>query len=684
MLGLDFETYSDLDLTVVGLDNYVNSPNFQSLIAAIAEITPSGSITSTAYELWPGSTERAVFEERLTRYSAQQIAAHNAMFEEVVMRREGWRRNQMLIDTAVISRCAGASSSLEKAGPQLLGMHKMEVGKRLVKKFSTGPTPPTPESVKDDPDWDLYKHYCRVDAEVSLSLAVRTALGSEGIPYRNTADMNLRGWYVDMPAVERMMELVERNQRQALEEFRAMHDPKGELNLNSTPQLAKWCADRKIKASSFNEENVERLLGILSRRTTLTPDQQAVFDMLRTKQILGGSAVKKLPVIKELTSKVDGRLRHQYIHAGAGQTRRATGVGAQLQNLKRLNGKPKDMSELFDPDCSWTNTDIADNLRQVLMAEHPDSVLVVADFSSVESRGLAYLAGAEWKLDAFRNGRDMYKVQATLIYHICYDAVTKEQRSIGKVGELSCGYGAGSGAVHDFAKGMHVPLSLEQAQTLVDDYRRTNPEIVNLWNTLDRLLDQAMSSNILGNPASQIREELGNGLTISFTVSRSLDSITALNPLARDVHIKLANKHGFRMDRVFRGVYRRGRQICYHKPSPNVNGPLWKDDYIDPKTKQRRFYSIYGGKLAGILTQSLCREIFVKSVAHIEEELTLSKQGQLIGQFHDEIIIETSPENPPDQTAFLSTVRRHMRKGAANLPGFPLDAEVHCDRRYIK
>lgn len=684
MYGLDFETYSDVDLPTVGLDNYVNSPNFQPLIGAIAEVNSWGSITSAAFELWPGSSERAAFYQKLRNHTARVLAAHNAMFEEVVMRREGWWLDQQMVDTAVLSRCQGASSSLEKAGPQLLGMHKMEVGRNLIKKFCTGPTPPTPESVKDDPDWELFKQYCRVDAKVSLSLALENEWSSEETPYRNTADMNLRGWYVDMPAVERMMELVERNQQQALEEFRELHDPKGELNLNSTPQLAKWCADRKIKAKSFNEENVERLLGILSRRSTLTPDQQAVWDMLRTKQILGGSAVKKLPVIKELTSKVDGRLRHQYIHAGAGQTRRATGVGAQLQNLKRLNGLPRDMSELFDPDCSWTNTDIADNLRQVFMAEHPDSVLVVADFSSVESRGLAYLAGAEWKLDAFRKGRDMYKVQATLIYHISYDAVTKEQRGIGKVGELSCGYGAGSGAVHDFAKGMHVPLSLEQAQTLVDDYRRTNPEIVNLWNTLDQLLDQAVGSDILGDPTPQIREELGNGLFISLTVTRSLDSITALNPLARDVHIKLENGFGFKMERVFRGVYRRGRQICYHKPSPNVNGPLWKDDYIDPKTKQRRFYSIYGGKLAGILTQSLCREIFVNSVAHIEEELTLSKQGQLIGQFHDEIIIETSPENQLDQAAFAYTIRKQMRKGAANLPGFPLDAEVHCDRRYIK
>src|SRR5690606_32660614 len=137
---------------------------------------------------------------------------------------------------------------------------------------------------------------------------------------------------------------------------------------------------------------------------------------------------------------------------------------------------------------------LAENIRQVFTSEHPDGRIIVGDFSSVESRGLAWLAGEQWKLDAYASGRDMYKVLASKIYNVYYDDVLKSQRQVGKVGELSCGYQAGAGAVNSFAENMGVEFSDGEATQLVKDWREANPHIVDLWERLDRLLNDALDS----------------------------------------------------------------------------------------------------------------------------------------------------------------------------------------------
>src|SRR5690606_6597077 len=126
-----------------------------------------------------------------------------------------------------------------------------------------------------------------------------------------------------------------------------------------------------------------------------------------------------------------------------------------MQNLKRLGSTPDDVSDVSD----WSLEDLSRNVRQIFTASRPDGALIVCDLASIESRGLAFLADAEWKLSAFRHGKDMYKVLASLMTGVPYDRIDKAQRMMGKVGELSCGYGAGPGAVKDFAEKMGVNLS---------------------------------------------------------------------------------------------------------------------------------------------------------------------------------------------------------------------------------
>jgi hypothetical protein len=139
---------------------------------------------------------------------------------------------------------------------------------------------------------------------------------------------------------------------------------------------------------------------------------------------------------------------------------------------------------------------------------------------------------------------------------------------------------------------------------------------------------------------------------------------------------------GTLLKRYFHGCYRRGRNVAYHKPSDRKTGDLWKNHYVDPKTKQVRFFELYGGKLAGILTQSLCREIFMRAAVSVAQWCEQSNQLQLVGQFHDELVVDWMP-------GILSSVvaeedLKVRMSDAAPMKSFPLAAEVHSDYRYIK
>ena len=264
-----------------------------------------------------------------------------------------------------------------------------------------------------------------------------------------TIDMNLRGWPVDEALLTWFEERYESNTARLDDDFRRKHDPAYELNINSLPQLQAWCRERGVRATSFNEQSVEMMLDRIEKKLltigfsyVAVNKLLAVQDLLLLKQALGGSALKKLEPLRKTLSP-DNRLHHQYLHAGAAQTLRTSGRGVQVQNIKRLANQV-DFSQGTPDELS--NPILATNMRQLFRAEEGNH-LYVMDFSAVESRGLAWLAGAKWKLDNYREGLDMYEVLASKMLNVPYESVSKDQRQTGKLGELSCGYGAGAGAV---------------------------------------------------------------------------------------------------------------------------------------------------------------------------------------------------------------------------------------------
>lgn len=693
-LGLDFETFSGVDITKVGLDNYINHPDFEPLLGAIAwRETPSSEISTHLYDFvqrrsplndFPGDLNLLVKDGRT-------LAAHNSMFEKLVLNRR-WPTQipaTRIVDTAVVARCMGADSKLENAAPQLLDptMRKHTEGKRLIRKFSTG-TRPSKDQVKDDPDWKLYGEYCVQDAKLSLLLAEKFALilQEKELRYQQLTDqMNRVGWKVDLDIVDTMQRLYEENKAALLDNFQLRSDPGRTLNLNSTVQLKKWCAERSIKATSFDEAHVSSLLTRLNKALqagrfsgSKLADVLEVVEMLKVKQALGGSSLSKLQKIKELTGP-DGRLRHQYMHVGAGQSYRTSSVGVQMQNLKRLDGNHLgDMDSMEENPGDWSNDKLAENLRQVFTATDPDGELVVGDFSSVESRGLAYVAGEDWKLDAYRKGQDLYRVLGAKIGGLTYDKVPKSHplRQTGKVGELACGYGAGAGAVASFAQGMGIEMTEAEAGDLVTDWRSINPMVVKMWNDLNDALHAAVKG-------TAYIVKLANDIVVRIAPIITPESLQLIHPGAQSLKVVMYARDKLFLSRVFHGCYLRGRDIIFYKASSKVNGPLWTDTYVNPKTKLLTYYKVYGGKLTGILIQSMCRQVFFNSLERLSRTLT-GTGVEIVGQFHDEIVVDWNPGRTKLSLDQVITIMENCMSIPGQLVGFPLEADIKHAHRYIK
>jgi DNA polymerase len=699
MVGLDFETYSDVDLPKHGLDRYTFGEHFRPLLAAVVWYDRKNphQYSSALMDFVEDYDEARRYLIELIK--DKYIVAHNAGFEQAVLHVMGIPvPSNRFIDSAVLARAAGAAGKLEAAAPQLLGVDKLESGYQLIKQFSIpGPYQEEAGSLAFDPrvreenidDWAEFARYCAVDAELSLRIAGRVLPFIRDKELSNmwvTMDMNQTGWYVDLPIVLEMQRRYLNNQALAEVAFRDLCDA-ADLNLNSFPQLQAWCAKRGVKASSFDEAHVERMLKSLDRKmespTLSDAKRQGYADvvmLLRTKQLLGGSSLKKLQTIVD-TVGLNGRLKDQYLHIGAGATFRTTGRGVQMQNLKRLGGSAADMEELLDDSIDWDNDKLASNLRQVFTARDSNGQLIVGDFSSVESRGLAWQAGEQWKLDAYAQGKDLYKVQAGLIFNKPYDLITKNERQIGKVGELACGYGAGGEAVRAFAEKMGVELTEGEAAKLVSDWRTANPRIVQYWADLDAALHMAIeqrSVETVALPYGWVR-------ILPTAAPQSLINQTGIDTLL-SLHIDMMRDDGTPLlSRVIHGTRIVGRNIQYFKPSERKTGDLWTDEFTDPKTKRLRKYTVYGGKLSGLLTQSLCREIFFDALRDVHRWAENVGNVELVGQFHDEIVLDWSRATQVGDVSLTKAIQMlEDYMSHTTLPGFPLAAEIKYDRRYTK
>ena len=740
---MDYETFSDVELggpNAKGLPNYVASPNFRPLMVCTSGGDAPAWFDFVMQDAWLGFdyiqhhdpngedyTEETIEEAWRFRLDYEEevghkLVAQNAPFERAVTKHMFPDFDvSIFVDSAVAARLMGADGSLKMASRQLTDEEKMEEGADLIQLFCVPnelyPMGATRELILKHghlEKWELFKEYCGVDANNGQEIRETVEQlveqfdptlveREDAYEFEVTYEMNQNGWHTDLPLVEKMEVRSWANDIIAQRIF--ARESEENINFNSHVQLKKFCEDRGVEAKSLDKYHLPVVLERTKARIEKLEDKEntpqiqkailllsEVVALLETKLEIGGSTLSKLPAIIRLVSS-DARLRDQYMHIGAGATYRTTGRGAQLQNIKKLDGDIKDMETIYDIKHHWSNGDMAGQLRQVFCSAHEDGRYLVADFVGVESRGRSFAAGEQWMLDAVREGLDPYKALVTrMVPGLAYDDVTPALRPRGKYTELSCGYQASGKAVQDFMFRLGFVISIEEATQNVIDWRAASPASVQLWYTLDDLVKDVVRYK------EPLYVELANGLTASIAPF-TLPSMEAQHPDSVSICVQLRRKDGTPLvTRFVHGCYfmkiGEREQLVYYKPAKSLGdeGLLWDNvnhtatqkanKGRDPKLPKLIVYnSMYGGKLTGILIQSMCREIYFESTLALARRLKDVPNALLIGQFHDETVVEWWPGEYSEEQ-----VKEMMEEAMTqtSIEDFPLSVEVKSAYRYIK
>lgn len=702
--AIDFETSSKTPIKATGMGPYFESSDFKVLMLGVAVLMKDGDILHAAFGVVPdyhlfSTALRALIDFRTPTY------AHNSEFEMATLARleadspETFKgaSELFILDTAVLARIYGAHPKLEWAGLQLTDQAKLTTsGKRFIDTFCLGQEL-TEEYMQEHAHiWNEGLEYVANDAVVSLVIArdYDDLSWDEWENFKITSLMNRNGWKVDTDLLDRMKVQSEHNSAMTLYTWHVKYKPlnaRGKpLNIKSWQQVKHYIEARRFDCPATDKITLakirKRAERALARKATPidTLDSEEVIALIDTKAELGGSSLSKLEAIRNRLCQ-DNRIRYQYVHAGAGQTFRTSGVGVQMQNLKRLGKNVIDLADV----SSLSNTQLADNLRQLFTAETVDDSLIVCDLSGIEARVLAWVAGERWKLDAIKEGLDLYKLLAVDLFYVDYDQISPEQRSDGKVGELGGGYGMGGIALQSYAEKMGVDRTEEQCVQIIGTYRKKNQKIVNLWYQLN----DAMIHALRDTQGLDIRTlSLGvpdGSCMVTFTArpeTSQLDAVMTGTQLLR-MDVEIYNDEGVRVHqffRIWRGAYlsrgKFGTEVTYHRtPVSPSKHKLWVDHSIDSDTQKKYPNKLYGGRLTGILIQSIAREIFFSMLKEINKHMRV----KMVGQFHDEVVIEV-PASSYSQAAMDAETMLVDLMSTSPSSELPISSSAGSNYRYIK
>lgn len=626
-LSIDLETFSDVDLKKCGVYKYASSPNFEILLFGVS--VDGGEVT--VYDLASGDT---VPEEIIRALSDDSVIkwAYNASFERVCL--SVWlRRNypqyfsSYSIEEDTVRnyldpsswRCSlvwgaymGLPLSLEGIGKVLkLENQKMAEGKALIRYFCV-PCKPTKANggrtrnlPEHDPvKWSTFIAYNKRDVETEM--AIQQKLSKFPVPeflweeYHLDQEINDRGIQLDMVLVEQAIAIDERSREELSAKMRqltALENP------NSVQQMKEWLTKHGLEVDCLDKKAVKELL------KTAPPELAEVLELRRQ---LAKSSVKKYQAMQNAVC-ADGRARGMFQFYGANRSGRWAGRLIQLQNLPQNHmthledarrlvraGDYALLSALYD-----SVPEVLSELIRTAFVPRDGYKFIVSDFSAIEARVLSFLAGESWRLKVFAENGDIYCASATAMFHVPVEkhGQNAHLRQKGKIAELALGYGGSVGALKSMGA-LEMGLAEEELQPLVDAWRTSNPNIVQLWWDVDN--------------------------AVKTTVRQRLDTET----------------HGIRF-RYRSGmlfiILPSGRQLCYVKPKMGTNkfgGESVTYEGVGSTKKWERIES-YGPKFVENIVQAISRDILMYAMR------TLS-HCFIVGHVHDELIIECSMDVSPD------------------------------------
>lgn len=530
-LSIDLETYSDQPLAKTGVYRYVESPDFEILLFAYSvDGAPVQQIDLACGEKIPSEILCALEDDKVTKW------AFNANFERICLSRflgyptgdylepDSWKCSM------VWAAYMGLPLSLEGAGA-VLGLEKQKLaeGKDLIKYFCQ-PCAPTKSNgqrtrnlPKHSPDkWLAFKKYNIRDVETEMSIQAR--LLKYPVPdsvweeYHLDQEINDRGVGLDMELVRQAIQMDGRSRSeltQAMKELTSLDNP------NSVQQMKQWLADNGVETDTLGKKAVAELLK--------TAPQQ-LQKVLTLRQQLAKSSVKKYQAM-ETAVCADGRARGMFQFYGANRTGRWAGRIIQMQNLPQNH--LDDLSEArglvraggFDA-LEMLYEDVPDTLSQLIrtaFVPQEDRKFIVADFSAIEARVIAWLAGEKWRQDVFAQGKDIYCASASQMFGVPVEkhGVNGHLRQKGKIAELALGYGGSVGALKAMGA-LEMGLQEDELPALVSAWRQANPKIVQFWWAVDHAVMDAVTRKTTTKTHGIIFSARNGMLFITLPSGRSL------------------------------------------------------------------------------------------------------------------------------------------------------------------
>ncbi len=656
-LSIDIESFSDVDLTKSGVYKYAESPNFEILLFGYSVNDGSVQVVDLARgEKIPDDILQALSDENVTKW------AFNAMFERiclsVYLRRnypqyfQSYSTNEDTVGDYLDPhgwKCSmtwaaymGLPLSLKSVGEVLkLTEQKMDEGKALIRYFSI-PCAPTASNggrtrnlpKHDINKWLLFKEYNKRDVEVEM--AIQQKLHKFPVPdfiwneYWLDQEINDRGIRIDMDVVRnaiRIDEITRENLTAEMQDLTALDNP------NSVQQMKEWLVQHGLEVDSLGKKDVQELL-------KTAPSGLAKVLMLR--QQLAKSSVKKYQAMQNAVCS-DSRARGMFQFYGANRSGRFSGRLIQLQNLPQnhlddLSGTRELIRSGNYNALAVKYDNIPDVLSQLIRTAfipREGYKFIVADFSAIEARVIAHVAGEKWVSDVFADNGDIYCETASRMFGVPVEkhGVNSELRVKGKQATLSCSYGGSVGALKAMGA-IEAGMKEEELKPLVDSWRAANPHIVQLWYDVDRCVKETVMKRILTETHS-----------LKFTYQSGMLFITLPS----------------------------GRRLAYVKPKIGINRFGSESVTYEGTGTAKKWERIesFGAKIVENCIQAIARDILCYAMQTLSHCL-------IVATVHDEIIIEC------DKSMSVEEVCKQMSRTPPWIPGLLLRADGYECEFYKK
>jgi DNA polymerase len=652
-LSGDFETYSAVDLKARGLHNYATDKSTGIHCFSFGNLADGPIHTWAEGERFPDVVRDHIVTGGI--FTAWNAAFEIALWNECAVRRYGWPR--LPVEQVRCSMAAayamGLPGALENVAPALgLEQRKDIAGKRVMLQLAQPRQDGTFWRPWDDPEkfQQLYRYNQQdVRTEMAVLDRIMELSPEEQAIWQLDYRINQRGITVDLNAIEKAISLVEQEQKRLNAEMLVATG--GVVGKCSEVQLlVKWI---KLQGVEMNGVAKADILDALQDENL--PANVAA--ALHLRKEAAKSSTAKLMAMRDRAS-ADGRVRnlHQYHGAATG---RWAGRGIQVQNLPRTRPDmhPEDVADVIahldqrdylDAMYGPVMDALADSIRGMLMAS-PGHDLAAADFSAIEARVLAWLAGQEEVLEIFRTHGRIYEHAAAGIYHVRLDDVSEAQRQVGKVSVLALGYGGGIGAFQSMARNYNVKVPDVEADEIKVAWRAAHPRIVQYWYDLENAAMRALTQggkHSAGAPGRQVTY-LKNG---SFLWCRLPSGRVLCYPYP-EIRVVTTpwgdEKEALTYMTELDSTQRKSTKVL---DDPNANG-AW----------QR--ISTYGGSLAENVTQAVARDLLAFSLQ------TLEANGfKVVIHVHDEAVVEITTSCDCDTLRRIETLTAEAPAWAAGLP----------------